>query len=103
MAKEFSELSRPERAEVVRELIARGGSDLSVALELGTTKNTIVAIRRDFGIAANYRPGFEDVQKSQSGVPLRMAAIEATRCEHKGAHCPYEAKPGSPFCPLHQD
>ena len=108
----YSDMSPDEREAAVRTLMQAGGSNKSVAQALGTTPGAIAGIRYRRNIPSSHRSGFVDVKKSESGVLLpRIPAVpglleaksEASRCEYKGAHCPYEAKPGSPFCPLHQD
>jgi len=124
----YDDMSPEEREHIVRQLMDAGGSNRSVAAALGTTRGTIARLRRTKNIPSKNKPGFADVIKSESGVAVARpvpkiprpkkakqqkpvpdmpglveAKSEASRCEHRGAYCPYEAVVGSPFCPLHQD
>ena len=117
----YSELTEPRREQVVRRLMEEGGSNVSVAKALGTKPNTIASYRHrkkipstnpaPFGGTA--QPAKKEAAKAPKKKPnqeprlpnvpgLRESPSEAARCEAPGMRCPYEATPGTPFCPLHQ-
>jgi hypothetical protein len=100
----FANMTRDERSKAVARLIEAGYSDKMVAIRFGSTKNTIVGIRRDYDIKANFRPGFKDVPRSSSGVVLRLGS-PWNQCEAVGEdrlRCAYEPMPGSRYCALPQ-
>jgi len=144
MAKSFYKLQEPEREQVVRKLMEAGGSNRSVAEELGTKPNTIASYRNRKGIPSTNEAPKVGKRKKKPKAPTKLkpaakpketiappkpkveaptvlpapklaplpkqdiagleeARSEASRCESKRTHCIYEAKPGSRFCPLHQD
>ncbi len=101
----YSEMSAAARERAVRRIMDAGGSNRSAAKELGTTPGTIAGFRNRKDIPSKNESGFADVKKSQSGVPLKMAATEATQCtvvDERGLRCAYEHVFGSPYCGLPQ-
>lgn len=116
--KKWGSMSPDEREEAVRALMNEGGSNKSVAGDLDTTPGTIAGFRRRKGIRSTHdAPGMGKTKKKkakpapkpkeaapqESEVPgLVESKSEASRCEYKRERCEYEAKPGTNFCPLHQ-
>jgi len=103
MQKPFLKLSRDEQADVVRPLIADGGSYGSVAKRLRVKRGRIAGICRDYDIKTTHSAGCADLPKSDSGAVLRLAVIEARQCIADDGHrCAFEKQPGSDYCGLRQ-
>lgn len=118
----WDNMSPDEREKAVRELMAAGGSNKSAADDLGTTSGTIAGFRRRKGIQSTHdapsmgkrkrkkepkpakpAPKPKEAPPQEPEVPgLIISRSEASRCEYKKERCEYEAKPGTNFCPLHQ-
>ena len=110
--KMFSELSRDEQAEIVRNLMERGGSYGLIAKKYGVKRGRIAGICRDYHIPSKHEPNFERAnrlreerlvqenrqQRSQPRPPL--AAHETVQCvaHSNGNRCGYRKAPGSEYC-----
>jgi hypothetical protein len=106
MRKSFEEMSRAERAVVVRELMEAGSSYGKAAHTLETTKGAVAGICRDYDIPSKNPPGFDALPKSSSGVVLKLSPPGPTQCEARvdGYQCAYLKESDSDYCglPTHQ-
>lgn len=86
--------------EMVKRLMAAGGSNASVAKELGTNPNTIASYRHRKGIPSRNEAPFKRQKKEKK--KMRPAASEATQCKARvmGHQCAWEREPGSDYCAL---
>ncbi|HUO49988.1 MAG TPA: hypothetical protein VMU25_00200 [Candidatus Paceibacterota bacterium] len=100
----FARMSRAERAKIIRTLMEGGGSYTKLARLFGVNKGVIAGICRDYKIPSKHLPGFGHVQKSSSGVPLRLAVSEEHQCTAfvDGHRCGYQKVFGSEYCGLPQ-
>jgi len=116
---QWDDMSPEEREAAVRTLMAAGGSNTSVAKELGTTDGAIAGLRRRKGIPSINEPPSMGKPKQEQGLApaptfgqpepprYKMAATEATQChahDEEGRRCGYERAPNSVYCilPKHQ-
>lgn len=126
--KTWDTMDPDERELEVRRLMAEGGSNSSVAKELGTTLGAIAGIRYKKKIPSTHDvPSFSkpkaapkqapkpppraaptEVQKSSGPPPppkYKLAASEAVQChahDEDNRRCGYERMQGSNYCPLPQ-
>lgn len=107
---DFELLSRDERAPVVRALMEQGHSNNTAARAVRTTRGTIVALRRDYGIPSTHPGRNRPPRRSEPKRPKKpkgpkgqVAASEAKQCvmmvdRHR---CAYEKTDGD-YCWLHR-
>jgi hypothetical protein len=122
MAKLFKAMTRDERAEVVRQDMAAGGSYNGVAREHGVSKGVIAGICRDYRIPSTNTnkgprmskpnieppPAPEPAQEPSGRAYLTLpkyktATSEATQCvarDERGMPCGLEREPNSLYCKL---
>lgn len=114
----FSDLSPEEKVEIIRTMMAAGGSNKSLAKELGTTPGTIAGIRWKNNIPSTHPPAFGRSPRvavvptpASAPTPPRaptarrtLAASEASQCERHdedNLRCAYERERGRRFCSGH--
>src|SRR3990167_8575905 len=130
MKRKYQKLTRDELADVVRALMADGGSYSSVADDLGTTRGMVAGICRDKHIPSTHsnsrgpkaKPAGEKRERkakapkppvqtvttpaaASQARPPRLAASEFTRCKAPKVDsrpCEYARMDNSDFCPHHQ-
>ena len=104
--KSFAEMNKKERENAIRALMEDGHSNKTAAMELGVKPGVIAGLRWRHKIPSKNETGFKPLLKGQSGIILRLATSELTRCKAPMGEyvCRYEQEPGSDYCarPEHQ-